>query len=498
MHRTTPRRGARLLLAALLGTAFGAGLIVAGPATAVELRYADPAFQQVWTRTDGPVAAGQVGRSWYWGPAPGMIVREPFAGLPGGSHLVQYFDKSRMEINDPNGDRNSKWFVTNGLLSIELISGRIQTGLTSYENRAPAGIPLASDTDDTTAPTYASFLSVSNTSRGDHPANAVPGAAVTATIDKAGHVGQDAGRAMDVTRIAYYEPKTHHNIPGVFWTFLNATGPVREGGATRTAPLSDPWNFATGLPISEAYWARVKIAGAPQWVLIQAYERRVLTFVPANDPQWRVQMGNIGQHYYEYRYGTAAATLGNAVARMAAAPSYHFESLIQLKSGNLTVPYARQAGDFQAPDRTHFVQQSLEGTSEVITIGATTYLSDTTTGGRWQKLGAGSSAGSIDLSSLFGVLQYAHDVTSAPDATINGVPSRRLHMTLEPGVLPVVPGLSYSAADADVYLAADSGLVTRLQTNVTLAANSNRQGFLVATVDFSRFGQAVTIRPPTQ
>jgi hypothetical protein len=71
-------------------------------------------------------------------------------------------------------------------------------------------------------------------------------------------------------------------------------------------------------------------------------------------------------------------------------------------------------------------------------------------------------------------------------------------MTLEPGVLPVVPGLSYAAADADVYLAADRGLVTRLQTNVTLAANSNRQGFLVATVDFSRFGQPVTIRPPTQ
>jgi hypothetical protein len=69
-------------------------------------------------------------------------------------------------------------------------------------------------------------------------------------------------------------------------------------------------------------------------------------------------------------------------------------------------------------------------------------------------------------------------------------------MTLEPGVLPVVPGLSYSAATADVYLAADNGRVTRLQTNVTLAPNANRQGFLVATVDFSRYGQAVDIRAP--
>jgi hypothetical protein len=143
MYRTTPRRGARLLMAALLGTALGAGLLAAQPAAAVELHYADPAFQQVWTRTDGPVAAGQAGRSWYWGPAPGMIVREPFAGLPGGSHLVQYFDKSRMEINDPNGDRNSKWFVTNGLLTVELISGQMQIGLNQYENRSPADIWVA-------------------------------------------------------------------------------------------------------------------------------------------------------------------------------------------------------------------------------------------------------------------------------------------------------------------------------------------------------------------
>ena len=68
---------------------------------------------------------------------------------------------------------------------------------------------------------------------------------------------------MDVTNVALFEPATHHNIPGVFWTFLNRQRP----GAARTAarysqPLTDPWNFATGYPISEAYWARVKIAGA--------------------------------------------------------------------------------------------------------------------------------------------------------------------------------------------------------------------------------------------
>ena len=44
------------------------------------------------------------------------------------SRLVQYFDKTRMEITDPNGDQNSIWYVTNGLLVVELMSGRMQIG----------------------------------------------------------------------------------------------------------------------------------------------------------------------------------------------------------------------------------------------------------------------------------------------------------------------------------------------------------------------------------
>ena len=90
---------------------------------------------------------------------------------------MQYFDKSRMELNDPNGDRELQVVVTNGLLTVELISGRIQIGLTAYEDRGPAAIPLASDTDDPTAPTYTSFRAVSNTPLGDHPAADHTGAA---------------------------------------------------------------------------------------------------------------------------------------------------------------------------------------------------------------------------------------------------------------------------------------------------------------------------------
>lgn len=37
-------------------------------------------------------------------------------------------------------------------------------------------------------------------------------------------------------------------------------------------------------------------------VLIQLFERRVLTHTPSNPDEWRVEMGNTGKHYYIWRY----------------------------------------------------------------------------------------------------------------------------------------------------------------------------------------------------
>src|SRR2546423_13853105 len=107
-----------------------AGLLIAGtlifnalPAAAVD--FAHPAFKRVWDRTDSLVASLQVSRTWFWGPEPRAAAQEQYVDAPSGTgtRLVQYFDKSRMEINDPNADQNAQWFVTNGLLTIELISG---------------------------------------------------------------------------------------------------------------------------------------------------------------------------------------------------------------------------------------------------------------------------------------------------------------------------------------------------------------------------------------
>ncbi len=133
--------------------------------------FANPAYQRIWERTDRPVASGAVRRSWYWGPVPNTGgLQEDYAEGVGGKRLVQYFDKSRMEINNPAGDPNSPFFVTNGLLTVELISGKMQTSNSTYVDRYPADIPLASDADDANAPTYLSFQGVANTQLGEHPA----------------------------------------------------------------------------------------------------------------------------------------------------------------------------------------------------------------------------------------------------------------------------------------------------------------------------------------
>ena len=82
---------------------------------------------------------------------------------------------------------------------------------------------------------------------------------------------------------------------------------ARAGAGRRPAshgPVFDP--LATlGHPISEAYWAAVRVSGQPQQVLVQLFERRVLTYNPANPPAFQVEMGNVGRHYVDWRYGGA-------------------------------------------------------------------------------------------------------------------------------------------------------------------------------------------------
>ncbi|HKP54984.1 MAG TPA: phosphate/phosphite/phosphonate ABC transporter substrate-binding protein [Chloroflexia bacterium] len=296
----------RFLTAAALTTLLVPAVALYKPAPASAADFADPAFQSTWTRTDKPVADKTVVRSWYWGPTAGETKMERYAEGDGGERKVQYFDKSRMEINDPKGDKNSPFFVTNGLLTVELISGKMQIGNNQYETRYSAHIPLASDNDDTNAPTYASFGLIANSPLGDHPALNRTGQVINEYVNKAGITGRDAAKEKYGAKYGFYNEETKHNIADKFWDFLNISGPiVGADGKTTNGKLSDPWFYTTGFAISEPYWATVKIAGKQEDVLIQLFQRRVLTFQPSAAPEWRVAMGNIGAHYYDWRYKNA-------------------------------------------------------------------------------------------------------------------------------------------------------------------------------------------------
>ena len=259
--------------------------------------FADPAFRDVWARLDAPVATGGAVRTWTWGPGPSSgPLSEPYEQGADGQRLVQYFDKSRMEINNPGGDRNSPWFVTQGLLVAELIQGRVQTGDASFEPRAPAEIPFG-DADDPDGPTYASLAGLLAA-----PA-AAPGTPITGLVDRAGRLEPVAADGGVSCAAVVAEAANPHCLASVFWDYLNSRGPVLSAGAESEARLFEPLFYVTGLPLTEAYWARVRVAGVQRTVLVQAFERRILTYNPANPAGWQVEMGNVGRHYHQWRYG---------------------------------------------------------------------------------------------------------------------------------------------------------------------------------------------------
>lgn len=256
------------------------------------------AFDRTWSRTDLPVASGSVGRTWMWGPgAFTSAMREELVEAPGG-RIVQYFDKSRMEITtSPDVDPTSIWYVTNGLLATELITGRLQLGLDSFEQLQPADINLAGDEDDPNAPTYATFGNLLDQS----PAG--DGTILTQRVDQAGNIVDDPELVQYQVEATEYVPETDHRIAAPFWEFMNSSGLVIEGSSQTTSALFPNPFYATGFPITEAYWATVRVSGEPVDVLIQAFERRVLTYTPGNEPAWQVEAGNVGRHYFRWRYG---------------------------------------------------------------------------------------------------------------------------------------------------------------------------------------------------
>jgi thermitase len=274
----------------------GAGLLDASTAVREAML---PSLGSTWMTADEPVAGRQSSRTWLWGPHSFDLRVEPYVEAEHGTRLVAYFDKSRMEVTDPYGDRSSDWYVTNGLLVNELISGQMQVGDNSFESHDPAQIPVAGDPENNNGPTYASFSNLLDTEADPE------GETITATLSQDGTVGEGQEYAEHGVFATEFIPETGHRIANVFWEYLNSSGTLRVPGQYVEGRIFNPTFFATGFPVTAAYWSQVTVDGVEQDVLVQCFERRCLTYTPANDPGWQVEMGNVGQHYYRWRYGDA-------------------------------------------------------------------------------------------------------------------------------------------------------------------------------------------------
>ncbi len=259
--------------------------------------YADPQFKTQWEQ-------GEAITPNFWGPLANAKDGQDEQYKEAGKRKVQYFDKGRMELT------NGK--VTNGLLATEIITGQIQTGDNTFQGQAPPAIAIAGDPSNP-VPTYATLATKAASLLATIQSKV--GSNVTATISKTGDVTVGTSPVAPETMISIFDDTTKHNVPKVFADY-------RDKAGLQTI----------GLAKSEPFLANVAVGGVQKDVMIQVFERRVLTYTAANDPAFRVEMGNIGQHYYQWRYPTKPAV---ASAPASASPS---ASAPAAPSGTATAP----------------------------------------------------------------------------------------------------------------------------------------------------------------
>lgn len=255
----------------------------------------DAAFDKVWGTTDQSVANSQAAYSWFWGPQANDQMIERYDESPNAQRTVRYYDKSRMEITNPDGDPSSIWYVTNGLLTVELVTGNMQVGDSQFVPRSPSTQLVAGDpSNNPGTPSYATFAPYVTTDGTANRSADRSGQDVGQFLTGAGQLIMDEP-SHGVT-LASYQDVTGHNIASVFWTWMND-----PANGFRPADGVD-WLYVLGYPISEPYWIDSTVGGTTHRVLVQLFERRVLTYTPDNQPAYQVEFGNIGQHYHAWRY----------------------------------------------------------------------------------------------------------------------------------------------------------------------------------------------------
>lgn len=237
--------------------------------------FAAPAFMAQWQAGEG-IAPN------FWGPLANAHdgQQEPYKETDGGMRLVQYFDKGRMEL--------TKGKVTNGLLATEMTTGQVQMGNARFVSKAPPAIPIAGDPDNP-GPTYASLATKASALFEAAPNHT--GAFAQAVVSAGGDLSVSDDSPTGATTFALFDDVTKHNVPAPFATYR-----MRVGLAT------------IGYAKSEPFLTTVNVGGTPKPVMVQVFERRVLTYTDSNPNAFKVEMGNIGQHYSRWRYESGSLT----------------------------------------------------------------------------------------------------------------------------------------------------------------------------------------------
>ncbi len=259
-------------------------------------------LEKLWNPLDLPVAAlkANPNRGYIWGPRPRYATYEPYVeGSQNGYRPVIYFDKSRME----NTVVKQPAYLTNGLLVTEMVRGEMQLGDTSFSKGQPSDVFVAGDLGSNVGPRFNTFqplLTVAPYPDGSIINQQLKDGKVQLNPAAYDSFGVKAGNQIKETK---------HGVASVFWDYLNQKGTVATLSGTppiysygKSDNLFNPTFYATGYPITEAYWAEVTVAGQVKPVLVQLFERRVLTYTPSNPPAYQVEMGNVGLQYFSWRY----------------------------------------------------------------------------------------------------------------------------------------------------------------------------------------------------
>ncbi len=263
------------LVPALLAT-------VLSPPVGAASDFANPTFSLVWHVDEDSIPN-------FWGPL--ALARngqqEPYIDAPGGKRLVQYFDKGRMEFNAESTS------VTSGLLATEMLHGQVQRGDNTFGVCPAPTIPIAGDINGRGV-TYASVTQKASMLFVVQSALQTNERLPNIGFGSDGNVTQLAALppANAGTTIGGYDRVTQHNVTRAFVQYRdNAT----LGGV-------DPIGYA----LSEPFYAQLPVGGMQRTLVVQIFERRVLTYSDTNPDAFKVEMGNIGQQYYRWRYTDCA------------------------------------------------------------------------------------------------------------------------------------------------------------------------------------------------